>query len=46
MSDFPCCDPGGSCRPDGIERVEVDPDLLESRLRVARLMSYGPLTDG
>lgn len=31
--------------PTPTEQIQVDPDLLESQLRVARMMSYGPLTD-
>jgi hypothetical protein len=30
--------------PTPTEAIHVDPDLLESRLRLARLLANGPLT--
>lgn len=31
--------------PSPTEAIQLDVDLLESRLRIARLMANGPLTD-
>lgn len=31
--------------PTPTEAIHVDPDLLESRLRIARMMANDPLTD-